>query len=62
MQFDYSQSRPYSTVTYSLNRRRQVVDAVLQELYAQHEQMIEQALAMSDLSQARAVIDHVRTL
>lgn len=62
MQPNYSQSRPYGKVTYSLNRRRQILDAMLADLYQRQENWIEQALAVSDLSQARAVIEHIKSL
>jgi len=43
-----------------MNRKRQVIDAMLEELYAQHEQMIEQALAQSNMQQARDVIKWIQ--
>lgn len=45
---------------YSMNRKRQVIDAMLEELHAQHEQMIEQALAQSNMQQARDVIKWIQ--
>jgi len=56
---DYS-PRYYKSV--SLNRKRHVVDAMLEELHDQYFDMIERALAHSDMRQARDIIEYVRTL
>ena len=43
----------------NLNRKRQIIEAVLIELYEMHEEMIEAALKQSDLSEAKTVIDFI---
>lgn len=45
---------------YSMNRKRQIIDAMIEELHAQHELMIEQALAQSNMQQARDVIKYIK--
>ena len=61
MNEDYS-PRYYKSVNYSLNRKRQIIDAMLEELHELHAQMIEDALARSDFEQANIIINHVRGL
>lgn len=52
------------TVHYSgkLNRKRQVVNKLLDELHNTQLDMIDRAVDQSDLAQAREVIDHIRSL
>jgi hypothetical protein len=61
---DYSQPFPgYQRVAYtSANRKRQIIDAMLEELHDMHAEMIEQAMAYSDFAEARRVIAHIRGL
>jgi hypothetical protein len=56
---DYS-DRYYRSV--SMNRKRQVIDAVLEDLQQQYFSMIEQALAQSNMQQSQEVIDYIRSL
>lgn len=46
----------------SLNRKRQVIDRMLAELHEAQLAMIDQAVEYSDLTQAKELIDHVRSL
>lgn len=55
---DYS-PKPYYTVNQT-RVTREAIDKLLQELHAQHEQMIEQALAYGDMQQARDVINWIK--
>ena len=52
------------TVRYAskLSRKRQVVNKLLDELHNSQLEMIDRAVDQSDLSQAREVIDHIRSL
>lgn len=52
------------TVHYSgkLNRKRQVVNKLLDELHNTQLDMIDQVVDQSDLAQAREVLDHIRSL
>ena len=61
---DYSQQFPgYQRVEYtSANRKRQIIDAMLEELHDMHAEMIEQAMEYSDFEEARKVIAHIRGL
>jgi len=52
--------RYYKSV--SLNRKRHIVDAMLEELHEQYFDMIERALAHSDMQQACDVIEYVQAL
>ena len=45
-----------------MNRKRQIIDAMVNDLHEQYFDMIEQALAHSDQQQARDVIDYIRQL
>lgn len=45
---------------YTMSRKRQIIDVMLEELHAQHEQMIEQALAQSNMQQAHDVIGWIK--
>lgn len=54
-----NESPDYSPRYYdyqSTSRKRQIIDAVLKDMHELQMQMIEEALALSDLSQAKAVI------
>lgn len=50
--------KPY----YTMNRKRQIIDAQLDELHNMQLDMIDEAVALSDLQQARDVIDYIRQL
>lgn len=50
--------KPY----YTMNRKRQIIDAMVNDLHEQYFDMIEQALEYSDQQQAREVIDYIRQL
>ena len=52
------------TVRYAskLSRKRQIVDKIVDELHNSQLAMIDAALEYSDLSQARDVIDRIRSL
>lgn len=52
--------RPYYRV--SMNRKRQIIDATLDELHNQQLDMIDAAVDLSDMRQAREVIDYIRQL
>ena len=56
---DYS-ARYYQSV--SMNRKRQIIDAVLENLQQQYFDMVEQALAQSNMQQSQEVIDYIRSL
>jgi hypothetical protein len=55
---DYSPKQYYTVI--QTNLRREVIDALLQELHVQHEQMIERALKQSDMQQARDIINWIK--
>ena len=52
------------TVRYAskMNRKRQVVNKLMDELHNSQLDMIDLAVEQSDLSQAQAVIDRIRSL
>jgi len=52
------------TVRYAskLSRKRQIVDKIVDELHNSQLAMIDAAVDQSDLSQARDVIDRIRSL
>ena len=52
--------KPYYRV--SMNRKRQIIDAQLDELHTMQLDMIDAAVELSDLSQAREIIDYIRQL
>lgn len=56
---DYSH-RYYKSVTMS--RKRQIINAQLDELHTMQLDMIDQAVDYSDLREAREVIDWIRSL
>jgi hypothetical protein len=58
---DYRPKTGYRNQVYSLSRKRQIIDAMVDDLHEQYFDMIEQAVELSDLAQAREVIDYIRT-
>jgi hypothetical protein len=52
--------RPYYRV--SMNRKRQIIDACVDELHNQQLDMIDAAVEYSDMRQAREIIDYIRQL
>ena len=52
--------KPYYRV--SMNRKRQIIDATLDELHNQQLDMIDAAVEYSDMRQAREVIEYIRQL
>lgn len=52
--------KPYYRV--SMNRKRQIIDAQLDELHTMQLDMIDAAVELSDLSQAREIIDYIKQL
>ena len=56
---DYSQ-RYYKSM--SMSRKRQIIDNIVEELHDQYFDMIEQALAHSDMQHAKDVIMHVKAM
>ncbi len=61
---DYSAPQRYASAVYrvSLNRKRQVINQTLDQLHEMQLDMIDQAVALSDLAQAKQAIDHIRSL
>lgn len=58
---DYS-PRYYQYKGTSLNRKRHIIDSMIEDLHEQYFTMIERALEHSDMSQACDVIDYVKAL
>ena len=56
---DYSQ-RYYKSM--SMSRKRQIIDTIVEELHDQYFDMIERALAHSDMQHAKDVIMHVKAM
>ena len=56
---DYS-ARYYQSV--SMNRKRQIIDQQLDELHSIQLDIIDEAVKQSDLSQAREIINYIRSL
>ena len=52
--------RPYYRV--SMNRKRQIIDAMVNDLHEQYFDMIDQAVALSDLRDARELIEYIKNL
>lgn len=52
--------RPYYRV--SMNRKRQIIDAMVDELHTIQLDMIDDAVKYSDLAQAKEIIDYIRQL
>ena len=46
----------------SMSRKRQIIDNIVEELHDQYFDMIERALAHSDMQHAKDVIMHVKTM
>lgn len=59
---NYAPRPYYRNVHTSLNRKRQIIDAQLDELHTIQLDMIDQAVELSDLEQARNLIDYIRQL
>ena len=55
---DYSGPRQYKSTT--LSYRGEIISQLLNDLHSQHEQMIEQALELSDMQQAQDVITWIK--
>lgn len=49
--------KPY----YSFNRKRQIIDRQLDELHTMQLDMIDQAVALSDLHEAKEIIEWIRS-
>ena len=49
--------KPY----YSFNRKRQIIDRQLNELHTMQLDMIDQAVALSDLREAKEIIEWIRS-
>jgi hypothetical protein len=45
-----------------MNRKRQIIDQQLDELHSIQLDMIDEAVKQSDLSQAREIINYIRSL
>lgn len=61
---DYS-NQYYRSVKYSLNRKRQIIDAVCDDLHNMQMEMIENAVSIKEgqgFPEASEVINHVRSL
>lgn len=60
----YGVSQQYASAVYrvSLNRKRKVINQTLDQLHEMQLDMIDQAVALSDLAQAKQAIDHIRSL
>lgn len=52
--------KPYYRV--SMNRKRQVIDAMVDELHTIQLDMIDEAVKYSDLAQAKEIINYIRQL
>jgi hypothetical protein len=50
--------RPY----YTVSRKRQIIDAMVNDLHNIQLDMIDEAVKYSDMTQAREVIDYIRQL
>lgn len=58
---DYS-NQYYRSAKYSINRKRQIIDAQLNELHTMQLDMIDQAVEASNLAQANQIINYIRSL
>lgn len=58
---DYS-PKYYKSSSYRLGRKRQIVNALLEELYELHFNYIEEALQQSDFAEAKQIINYIRGL
>jgi hypothetical protein len=52
----------YKSARYSLNRKRQIIDAIVNNLHNTQMEMIDEAVDRSDLREAKEVIDYIRAL
>jgi len=52
----------YKNSNNNLNRKRQISDIQLDELHNMQLDMIDQAVELSDLEQAKDIIKYIRTL
>ena len=52
--------RPYYRV--SMNRKRQIIDQQLDELHTIQLAMIDEAVTLSDMRQAKEVIEYIKSL
>jgi hypothetical protein len=52
----------YKSARYSLNRKRQIIDAIVNNLHNTQMEMIDEAVDRSDLREAKDVIDYIRAL
>ena len=52
--------KPYYRV--SMNRKRQIIDAQLDELHTIQLDMIDEAIKYSDLRQAKEIIEYIKNL
>ena len=50
--------KPY----YTMNRKRQIIDAMVDELHTIQLDMIDQAVEYSDLAKANEIIDYIKNL
>ena len=50
--------KPY----YTMNRKRQIIDAMVDELHTIQLDMIDQAVEYSDLAQAKDIIEYIKNL
>jgi hypothetical protein len=50
----------YRVTFGGLNRKRQIIDKTLEDLHNMHMQMIEEAVALSDMKQANEVITYIK--
>ena len=58
---DYS-NQYYRINKISLNRKRQIINHIVDDLHTMQLDMIDQAVEYSDLREASEVINHVRSL
>jgi hypothetical protein len=58
---DYS-NQYYKSTKYSMNRKRQIIDAIVNNLHNTQMEMIDEAVDRSDLQAAKEVIDYIRAL
>ena len=59
----YYQNEKYTVMGRpSLNRKRQIINQTLAEVHTMQLDMIDQAVEFSDLSKAKEVINHIRSL
>ena len=59
---NYAPRPYYRNLHRSLNRKRQIIDTYIDELHTMQLDMIDSAVELSDLAQAREIIDYIRNL